>query len=64
MDKKVFDTWTHINEIMESSQEDLTRFIHGNKSAGTRLRKAMQQVKQLAQRVRVEIQEQKNSVTV
>ena len=64
MDNKVFDTWNDINGIMENSQEDLTRFIHGNKSAGTRLRKAMQQVKQLAQHVRVEIQEQKNSVTV
>tara|TARA_R100000963_G_C4609889_1_gene80681 strand:+ start:184 stop:378 length:195 start_codon:yes stop_codon:yes gene_type:complete len=64
MDKKVFDTWTHINEIMESSQEDLTRFINGNKSAGTRLRKHMQNVKHLAQRVRTEVQEQKNSVTV
>ena len=62
MDNKVFDIWSDINGIMENSQEDLTRFVNGNKSAGTRLRKQMQNVKQLAQQVRVEVQEQKNSV--
>lgn len=63
MDNKVFDTWNNINGIMENSQEDLTRFINGNKAAGTRLRKHMQNIKHLAQEVRVEVQQQKNSVT-
>ena len=63
MDNKVFDTWNDINGIMENSQEDLTRFINGNKTAGTRLRKHMQNIKHLAQEVRVEVQQQKNSVT-
>ena len=62
MDNKVFDTWTELSEIVNDGQEDLTRFMHGNKSAGTRLRKRMQRIKQLAQQVRVEVQEQKNSV--
>ena len=64
MDNKVFDTWNGINGIMENSQEDLTRFINGNKAAGTRLRKHMQNIKHLAQEVRLEVQQQKNSVTV
>ena len=64
MDNKVFDTWNEINGIMENSQEDLTRFINGNKAAGTRLRKHMQNIKHLAQEVRLEVQQQKNSVTV
>ena len=64
MDNKVFDTWNDINGIMENSQEDLTRFINGNKAAGTRLRKHMQNVKHLAQEVRLEVQQQKNSVTI
>jgi len=51
-------------DTLEESQEDLTKFLHGNKAAGTRLRKAMQKVKQYAQKVRVEVQECKNSVTV
>ena len=55
MDNKVFDTWNDINGIMENSQEDLTRFINGNKAAGTRLRKHMQNIKHLAQEVRVEV---------
>ena len=64
MNNKVFATWNDINGIMENSQEDLTRFINGNKAAGTRLRKHMQNVKHLAQEVRLEVQQQKNSVTV
>ena len=64
MDNKVFDTWNDINGIMENSQEDLTRFINGNKAAGTRLRKHMQNIKHLAQEVRLEVQQQKNSVTL
>jgi len=64
MDNKVFETWNDINGIMENSQEDLTRFINGNKAAGTRLRKHMQNIKHLAQEVRLEVQQQKNSVTV
>ena len=37
-----------------------TKFIDGNNSAGTRVRKAMQTVKSLAQDVRLEVQNQKN----
>ena len=48
------------NEINDS-QSDVTKFVGGNNSAGTRVRKAMQNAKALAQQVRVEVQEQKNS---
>ena len=44
--------------------KDTVKFVQGNSSAGTRARKAMQNIKSLAQEVRVEVQEQKNSVTV
>ena len=63
MEEKVVKTFLQLNKIVENCQEDLTRLTHGNKSAGTRLRKAMQEVKQYAQRVRTEVQEQKNSVS-
>ena len=53
----LFDTLQ--NEINDS-QSDVTKFVEGNNSAGTRVRKAMQNVKALAQQIRVEIQEQKN----
>ena len=47
------------NEINDC-QSDVTKFVEGNNSAGTRVRKAMQNVKALAQQVRVEVQDQKN----
>ena len=54
----LFDTLQ--NEINDC-QSDVTKFVEGNNSAGTRVRKAMQNVKALAQQVRVEVQDQKNS---
>ena len=57
-------TFLQLDKTVSNCQEDLTRFINGNKAAGTRLRKHMQNVKHLAQEVRLEVQQQKNSVTV
>tara|TARA_R110000765_G_C18620928_1_gene571657 strand:+ start:274 stop:453 length:180 start_codon:yes stop_codon:yes gene_type:complete len=37
------------------------KFTSGNKSAGTRVRKHMQNIKSLAQNIRTEVQEMKNS---
>ena len=48
---------------LERGIEDVEKFEDGNKSAGTRIRKNMQNVKNLAQQVRVEVQEMKNAVT-
>ena len=45
-----------------SVEVDAEKFVEGNNSAGTRVRKTMQTVKNLAQQVRVEVQNQKNSV--
>ena len=47
---------------LERGIEDVEKFEDGNKSAGTRIRKTMQDVKNLAQQIRVEVQEMKNSV--
>ena len=47
---------------LESGIDDMQKFEDGNMSAGTRVRKNMQNIKDLAQRVRVEVQEQKNAV--
>ncbi len=44
-------------------ETDTEKFVEGNNSAGTRVRKSMQVVKNLAQQIRVEVQNQKNSVT-
>ena len=48
--------------LLESAREDHSRFFdRGNNAAGTRVRKAMQEVKALAQELRLEVQEAKNS---
>ena len=47
---------------LNSIETDAEKFVEGNNSAGTRLRKAMQNIKNIAQQVRVEVQNQKNSV--
>ena len=47
---------------LEKGIDDVEKCEDGNKSAGTRIRKNMQNVKNLAQQVRVEVQEVKNSV--
>ena len=49
-----------LQDTVNDCQTDLTKFVDGNNSAGTRVRKAMQAIKSLAQEVRVEVQEQKN----
>ena len=50
-----------LQNVINDSQSDVTKFVKGNNSAGTRVRKAMQTVKSLAQEVRVEVQDQKNA---
>ena len=49
-----------LQDTVNDCQTDLTKFVDGNNSAGTRVRKAMQTIKSLAQEVRVRVQEQKN----
>ena len=45
-------------EFLEATREDVDKFYDKqNKSAGTRVRKAMQEIKKLAQDLRVDITE-------
>ena len=50
-----------LQDAINDCQSDVTKFVDGNNSAGTRVRKAMQAVKSLAQEVRIEVQDQKNA---
>jgi predicted transcriptional regulator len=50
-----------IQEVLSEAQEDVRKFLNGNKTAGTRLRKAMQEIKSLAQNVRADVQQMKNN---
>ena len=53
-------TFDDLQNVINDCQTDVTKFVEGNNSAGTRVRKAMQLIKQLAQDVRIEVQDQKN----
>ena len=51
-----------MREEMHSAENEAMKFNTGNKSAGTRVRKHMQNIKGIAQNIRVEVQETKNSM--
>jgi hypothetical protein len=48
--------------LLEEARPDFVKFFDkGNAAAGTRARKALQELKQLSQELRIEIQEAKNN---
>jgi hypothetical protein len=50
------EKFQELKTLVESLNEDVTKFSEkGNKSAGTRLRQGMQELKKLAQDIRVEV---------
>ncbi len=50
-----------IKNVIEGVEEDMNKFYEkGNKAAGTRARKGLQELRKLAQEVRLEIQDIKN----
>ena len=62
-ENKVIKLLQKMGEELSDIETDAEKFVEGNNSAGTRVRKTMQTVKNLAQQIRVEVQNQKNSVT-
>ena len=58
---KLDSLFDDLQDVINDCQNDVSKFVDGNNSAGTRVRKAMQTVKSLAQEVRLEVQDQKNS---
>ena len=58
---KLDSLFDSLQDVINDCQNDVSKFVDGNNSAGTRVRKAMQTVKSLAQEVRVEVQDQKNA---
>ena len=60
MENEIIFTLRNIQEQVDQALLDAVKFDNGNNSAGTRVRKAMQTVKALAQEVRVDVQDQKN----
>lgn len=51
-----------VKGLVESLEADFDKFYDkGNQAAGTRVRKGMQELKNMAQDIRVEVQSMKNS---
>lgn len=51
-----------LKNLVHEQEEDIAKFYEkGNKAAGTRVRKGMQELKQIAQDIRIEIQDIKNN---
>lgn len=57
---KIFDD---IKRTIVDAEADVKKFVDGNNAAGGRVRKAMQDLKSLAQALRQEVLEIKNSRT-
>ena len=56
------DRFNQLKNLVDSMQEDFTKFYDkGNNAAGTRVRQSLQEVKALANEIRVEVQEKKNA---
>jgi len=50
-----------LKNLIMSMEDDFEKFYDkGNQAAGTRVRKGMQDMKNLAQEIRVEVQDKKN----
>ncbi|MEJ2901673.1 histone H1 [Pedobacter panaciterrae] len=56
------EKFAKVKEVLASVEADAEKFYNGgNNAAGTRVRKAMQDLKNLAQEIRAEVTEKKNS---
>ena len=62
MENNVIKLMKQMEDEFIAAARDSEKFVDGNNSAGTRVRKCMQNIKSLAQRVRIEVQEQKHAV--
>ena len=62
MENNVIKLMQQLEREFIAAAQDTEKFVEGNNSAGTRVRKYMQNIKNLAQRVRIEVQEQKHAI--
>lgn len=57
----MLDTYEQLRGLIDSMDDDVRRAAGGNKAAGTRVRKQMQEVKNIAQALRVKVLEQREN---
>lgn len=58
-----YERFTELKDLLTGLEADADKFYNkGNSAAGTRLRKGLQDIKNLAQSIRLEVQDSKNAV--
>ncbi len=55
------EEFEHLKQLLKDIEEDMMKAEGGNKAAGTRVRKVMQEVKNTAQAVRQKVLEQRDT---
>jgi hypothetical protein len=58
--EQVMEAFDRLKVLVAQAEEDVIKVGGGNKAAGTRLRKTMQEIKSAAQEVRVKVLEQRS----
>ena len=59
---KTMNRFNQLKELVDALEGDFEKFYEkGNNAAGTRVRKGMQEMKNVAQEIRIEVQNKKNS---
>lgn len=59
---QIMEKYKQLNDLLATVEADFEKFYNGgNGAAGTRIRKAMQELKVLAQEIRTEVSTRKNS---
>jgi len=53
--------YENLKNIIASMEVDVQKFYNGNNAAGTRVRKALQDLKKAAQEMRIDVQEKKKA---
>jgi len=57
------EKFEEIKTLIEACADDIDKFyVKGNKAAAVRIRKTMQDIKNLAQEVRIHVQDTKNNL--
>jgi len=57
------EKFEQIKALIAAVEEDVDKFyVKGNKAAAVRIRKTMQEIKNLAQELRIHVQETKNNL--
>ena len=59
----MLEAYEQLKELVASAEEDIRKAMGGNKAAGTRVRKTMQDVKNAAQALRVKVLEDRDATT-